>query len=200
MVDKYSAADSYTDPDTGVLINKLGLLTQDELDEAEAALVSVAIAELVFEPLMEGEGGPGLDFLCDIHRKLFGDLYEWAGEFRTVDISKGSTRFANVRFIEAEGERLMNSLASENWLCGLPHDEFADRAAFYMGELNTLHPFREGNGRALREYIRHIAARAGHSLSWEGLDRDEMTEAAISAYKLDHQKMRGVLLKQMTCC
>lgn len=200
MIDKYSAADSYTDPDTGVLINKLGLLNQDDLDEAEAALVSVAIAELVFDPLMEGEGGPGLDFLCDIHRKLFGDLYEWAGEFRTVDISKGSTRFANVRFIETEGERLMNSLASENWLCGLPHDEFADRAALYMGELNTLHPFREGNGRALREYIRRIAARAGHSLSWEGLDRDEMTEAAISAFNLDHQKLRGVILKQMTCC
>jgi cell filamentation protein len=91
-------------------------------------------------------------------------------------------------------------MAAKNWLRNLPHDEFAERAAYYFGEINTLHPFREGNGRALREYIRYIAGRAGHKLTWEGLDRDEMTRASILAHNSTHHALRDILIKQMSCC
>ena len=200
MTDKYDGDDRYLDPDSGILRNKLGIASQVELDQAETAYVALAIAELTFHPIKEPKAGPDFRYLIAIHGKLFHELYDWAGKIRTVDISKGATRFANFHFIESEGLRIANEMAANNWFKSLPHEDFADRVAYFFGELNTLHPFREGNGRALREYIRHIAARAGHNLTWEGLDRAEMIQASISAHNENHHLLRDIILKQMSCC
>lgn len=200
MAAKYDSADRYVDPDTGILRNKLGIATQEELDRAEVAFVTYATAELNLLPPAESKAGPDFSYLLEIHSRLFGRIYDWAGQIRDVDISKGSTRFASFRFIESEGRRLSKAMASENWLVDLPHEQFADRAAFYYGEFNTLHPFRDGNGRSLREYIRYIARRAGHELDWNGLDREEMTRASIAAHNVDHLLLRDIILKQMSCC
>lgn len=113
MSDKYDGDDRYLDPDTGILRNKLGLTTQQDLDRAESAFVAVATGELAFSPLMEPKAGPDFSYLRLIHGKLFGDVYDWAGEFRDVDISKGSTRFASFRFIENEGNRLFREMAQK---------------------------------------------------------------------------------------
>lgn len=201
MPNKYDdGSDRYLDPDTGILRNKLGISSQDELDRAEAAFVALATAELSFHPIKEPKNGPDFSYLLAIHGKLFGDIYDWAGKLRDVDISKGTTRFASFRFIQAEGIRLMREMAGENWLLGLSHERFADRAAYYLGEFNTLHPFREGNGRTQREYIRYIAQRAGHTLTWDGLDREQMVRASISAFNDTHHMLRDIILQQMSCC
>ena len=200
MTGKYEGGDRYLDPDSGILRNKLGISAQDELERAETAYVALAITELNFHPIEESISGPDFGYLIAIHQKLFKEVYDWAGELRTVDISKGATRFASFRFIEREGLRIAEKMAAENWFKNLPHEEFADQVSYYFGELNTLHPFREGNGRALREYIRHIAVRAGHRLTWEGLDREEMIQASISAHNENHHHLRAIILKQMSCC
>lgn len=200
MSQEYDGFEKYIDPETGVLRNRHCIRTQGDLDRAEVLFSIAAIAENTIDPLTEPESGPDFSYLKRIHKRLFGELYDWAGEVRDVDISKGTTRFANCRFIEPEGSRITGEMASKNWFSGLSHEEFADQAAYYLGELNSLHPFREGNGRALREYFRHLAYRAGHTVSWEGLDREEMVRASIQAHNADHGQLREILLRQMSCC
>lgn len=200
MPNKYNGDDKYLDPETGILRNLLGLKSQTELDHAEAIFVAIQSEDMIRHPLQEGSSGPDFSYILEIHRRLFFDIFDWAGNIRDVDISKGSTRFANFEFIEREGMRICREMASENWLVGRSHADFAEGAAYYLGELNSLHPFREGNGRTLRQYFRYIAERAGHSLTWEGVTREEMVTASIYAHNVDHQLLRGIILRQMTCC
>lgn len=185
-------------PGTEVLINKLGIRDQSELDAAEAAIVLLAAVDLAENPLPEPECGPDFGYFLSIHEAMFRDVYSWAGTIRDVDISKGNTRFANFRHIESEGRKLTDALAAEGWLEYLPPRDFARRMAYYMGELNVLHPFREGNGRALREYIRHLAERAGHTLSWEGVSEEEMVTASIEAYRGNYAALEVLIWRQMT--
>lgn len=194
---RYEGGDRDLYPGTNVLINELGIRDQLELDEAEAAIVLLAAFELAQNPLPEPQVGPDFNYILHIHQALFRDVYAWAGQIRDVDITKGETRFANCRHVASEGDRLTRELARENWLVGLSTERFAERMAYYMGELNVLHPFREGNGRALREYVRHLAERAGRPLSWEGVASHEMIEASIAAYQGDCQPLEVILLRQI---
>ena len=194
---KYDSDDRYLYPGSGVLINLLGIRDQAELDDAEATIVLAATLEIGASPLPEPPEGPGFSYLLAIHRALFGDIYAWAGTAREVDISKGGNRFANWRFIEQEGARLAAELGRENWLAGLPADHFAERMAWYMGELNVLHPFRDGNGRALREYVRYLAERSGHPLTWKGVPPNEMLTVSIAAYRGDTVPLAALLLRQI---
>ncbi|WP_200898228.1 Fic/DOC family protein [Xenorhabdus khoisanae] len=180
---KYITEDAYTDPKTGVLLNRLGLTNQDELDKAEAAYVATRSIELAYRPLtISSECAYTLEHLQAIHKKLFGDVYEWAGQVRTIDISKGNTRFAHHGTIKREAQRLTRQLADEHYLKGLDREEFSRRVGFYMGELNVLHPFREGNGRTLREYVRQLAHDAGFTIRWDQIDPENLIDAAIHAY------------------
>jgi len=87
--------------------------------------------------------------LRHIHRFLFQDVHEWAGELLAVDISKGSPRFANVSRVEPEAEKLFRQMTQENYLVDLPREKFVSRLAHYYSELNVA-SFRDGNGRAQR--------------------------------------------------
>lgn len=194
---RYEASDDAMYPGTVVLRNKLGIRNQKELDEAEAAIVLLATYELGQNPLPETDAGPDFDYLLMIHRELFRDVYEWAGQVRVIDISKGTTRFANCRQILSEGQKLTKTLAAEDWLVGLELNQFVEHMAFFMGELNVLHPFRDGNGRALREYVRYLSARAGHPLTWDGVTSQEMIDASISAYHGHAKPLADILLRQI---
>lgn len=194
---KYDNDDRHLDPQSGVLINLLGITDQAKLDEVEATIVALATYEIHLSPLPEPPEGPGFSYLLAVHAALFRDIYPWAGVVRDVDISKGGNRFANWRFIDQEGARLTADLARERWLVGLSADRFAERMAWYMGELNVLHPFRDGNGRALREYVRYLASRAGHPVTWEGVAPDEMLATSIAAYRGDTAPLTALLLRQI---
>jgi len=162
---------------THVLINHADLKDQEALDRFESAAVSFRIAELY------GMGVTGrLDFehLQAIHRHIFQDVYPFAGEIRQVDISKGFP-FARFPFIVPEGRRLMRELAAENRLAGLDMERFAGRAAHYMAELNVLHPFREGNGRSLREFMRQLALNAGYDLDFTLVSARKVFEASVAS-------------------
>jgi cell filamentation protein len=87
-------------------------------------------------------------------------------ELRSVDISKGGTRFCNTGRITAEANKLFTQLENDNWLSNLSKDEFCDKVAEYYCEFNMIHPFREGNGRVQRLLFEHLSLAAGYDLDW----------------------------------
>ena len=181
--------DPYVDPVTGVLRNKLGLITTGELETAEREITHAA---LIF--LKESPVPPTYDLrhLCAIHHRIFGDLYDWAGQLRTVAIAKG-TWFCLPRYIESAAAEAFRSLHGENILRGLPRDAFTDRLTYYLGEVNAVHPFREGNGRSQRAFFEQLASDAGFILDWQHLDADRNIAASAAIMRGDPTLMRKML-------
>jgi cell filamentation protein len=160
------ADDPYTDPVTGVLLNKLGLGTAAELENAEREITHAALILLGESPVHPGYDLP---HLCAIHRRVFGDIYDWAGQIRTVAIAKGSL-FCLPQYIETSAAEIFRALHSENFLLDLDREAFVARLAYYLGEVNAVHPFREGNGRTQRAFFEQLAREAGYTLAWQHLD------------------------------
>lgn len=174
-MDKYGVGqDSYCYPDSEVLKNCLNIEDEDALSDAERDITGLAAEEIEFEL-------PPYDLatLQRIHQQLFGDIYDWAGDIRTVDVSKGDTRFCTTHRIIPEAKKVFDQLADKGWLEGLSRDALIDEVAELYGELNMVHPFREGNGRALRLLFEFIIVNAGYEISWSAVDEDEWLEANI---------------------
>ena len=176
-MNKYAGNDHYLD--NGVFKNKLGIQNQTILQEREADYATVRAYELAKTPI---EGRFDLDHLQAIHRHLFGDVYAWAGELRDIDLTKGDSYFANHAHIVSAARSLFAKLAEEDYLTGLDAAAFSERAACYLGEINALHPFREGNGRAQREFINHLAYKNGFSIAWENITQEQMIQASIESF------------------
>jgi fido (protein-threonine AMPylation protein) len=176
---KYEGQDHYLDPETGILRNRLGIADESELEKAEASFVAWRSYELSQKPIA---GRFDLVHLQAIHRHLFGDVYDWAGEIRTIDLSKGNSYFANHTRILGAASPIFERLEKEQHLKGLDTAAFSERAAYYLGEINALHPFREGNGRAQREFINHLARANGYVIDWTTIGSEEMTQASIEAF------------------
>lgn len=191
---KYAEHDRYVDPVSGVLINRLGIKDEAQLEQVEvnfAALQSAALAENpIREPL-------SLQAFQLIHRKLFGDVYSWAGEFRDVDISKGGTRFAHWRYIKSNLEALFAQLQVEKELYDLNLTDFSCRSAFFMAEINAIHPFREGNGRTQRELLSQLAYRAGYAIKWQSMSTDDILQATILSYQNKRESLEQLILKNL---
>ncbi|MGC5330873.1 Fic/DOC family protein [Micromonospora sp. DT62] len=166
--------DPYCWPGTDCLKNKLGVSDPEQLRTTEFRLVS--IREISASRLII-PGNYGLDHLQSFHRYLFGDVYSWAGQTSSVDISKPGARFCHWRFIDDQVSSILRRLDSDGHLLGLNHAAFVEALAHYYGELNVCHPFREGNGRTIRSFLRQLAAAAGFLLDWSELDRTENIEA-----------------------
>jgi cell filamentation protein len=181
--------DPYSDPITGVLFNKLGLNGAAGLDTAEREITHAALILLDESPVMPTYDLP---HLCEIHRRIFGDIYDWAGQIRTVAIAKGAT-FCLPQYIESSAAEIFGKLREEGFLRGLPRDWFAGRLAYYLGEVNALHPFREGNGRAQRAFCRQLARDAGYTLGWQHLDPARNIEASAASLHGDPEPLRKML-------
>jgi cell filamentation protein len=183
------ADDPYTDPGTGVLRNLLGISDQDELDRVEAEVTAVRLAQLAENPL---PGAYDLAHLQALHRRIFGDVYAWAGELRTVAIAKQDL-FCLPQHIRAFADEVFGRLARNGYLQGLDHDAFVSGLADLFGDINALHPFREGNGRTQRAFLTQLARSAGHQLSWQGLDQQANIEASQAAHRGDNEPLRALL-------
>ncbi|HYA42111.1 MAG TPA: Fic family protein, partial [Syntrophobacteraceae bacterium] len=177
---KYECQDHYLDRETGVLKNKLGIGEEGELNKAEASLVAWRAFQLFQKPI---RGRFDLDHLKAIHKHLFQDVYEWAGELRDIDLSKGKSYFANHAHIASAAQPLFEKLAEEGCLKGFEPAEFSERAAYYLGGINALHPFREGNGRAQREFINHLAYANGYFIEWKNVSAEEMIQASQESFQ-----------------
>jgi cell filamentation protein len=172
-----------------VLRNQLGLTTTGELEAAEREITHAA---LIF--LRESPVPPAYDLrhLCAIHHRIFADLYDWAGQLRTVAIAKG-TWFCLPQYIESAATEAFRPLHGENLLRGLPRDAFTDRLTYYLGEVNAVHPFREGNGRSQRAFFEQLASDAGYILDWQHLDADRNIAASAASMHGDPTLMRKML-------
>jgi cell filamentation protein len=181
--------DPYTDPATGVLRNKLGLGTAADLEAAEREITHAALILL-----RETQVRPTYDLLhlCAVHRRIFADIYEWAGLIRTVAISKGSL-FCLPQYIEPSAAEIFRQLSDENFLQSLERDAFLDRLTYYLGEVNAIHPFREGNGRTQRAFFEQLADDAGFRLTWQHLDAARNIAASAAIMRGDEAPMRKML-------
>ncbi|RUL77498.1 Fic/DOC family protein [Dyella choica] len=123
-----------------------------------------------------------LKHLQVMREHLFKKVFDWVGELRTIDISKGARRLASWPYIVSDSKVLFAALARERAnLSNASLDEFALRAVYYMGEINALHPFREGNGRTQREFISQLAKEAGYKISWSGISPLEVIAASAAS-------------------
>ncbi|MDO3680161.1 Fic/DOC family protein [Paenibacillus ehimensis] len=163
----------YCYPGTDVLMNHANLRNEEQLKVFESMVTASRLAQLILTPT---PGNFDLSHLNSIHHHIFQDVYPFAGKLRTEDIVKDTFRFAPTQFLESSAAELFRKLAKEKFLKGLPMADFAKRASHYMAEINVLHPFREGNGRAQREFIRQLAGNAGYLLDWSRVDKTCLCE------------------------
>jgi cell filamentation protein len=184
--------DPYTYVNSTVLVNKLDLRDQDELDAYEAEISNARSGE----PLPEGE----LDFehYCAVHHHLFQDVYTWAGKPRTVRISKQGNPFCFPEHIEVQAAKLFAELKADSFLENLETNDFSTRAAHFLSELNVVHAFREGNGRTQLTFFAMLADNAGHPLDLEKLDPDAMLNAMIESFEGDEKKLARVIRSLIT--
>ncbi|MBB4642715.1 Fic/DOC family protein [Rhizorhapis suberifaciens] len=181
--------DPYAYPGTETFRNRLGITDENSLTEAERRLTLARSAEagrLTFPATADGYRA--------LHKHLFQDLYEWAGQDRTVNIAKGGSSFAAVPYVARELDKLFTDMSATNDFRGLPRDEFFDRLGNHINEINAIHPFREGNGRTMRQHAAQIARDAGHPIRIAAIDKDRWMEASRHGFLTgDHRGMAAVL-------
>ena len=168
----------YCYENSGTLINKLDIRDYNQLEKQEAKITAAKSLGLRIKGIT---GDFDKKYYISIHKYLFEDIYPFAGEFREENIGKGEFRFASFEYIEPELDRLLNELKQENFLDGLSKQELAKRLAYYLSELNVLHPFREGNGRTNREFIRQLALKNGYVLNLKNTLPQEVLDASIKS-------------------
>lgn len=175
------AADPYLLPGTNTLKNLAGINSFVDLQHFEAVSTAQRISELRLEPI---RGSFDVPHLQRVHRYIFQDVYSWAGVFRTVDMkTEGGSWFCRPEFIQQSLINLLADLEREKKMKGAKQDEFCSRAAHYTSELNAIHPFREGNGRTQREFIRELGVQAGFLVDWSRVTREEMYAASIASFE-----------------
>jgi cell filamentation protein len=181
------AADPYVYPGTSILRNKLGITDPAFLDKQERALVALRIRRNV------PRGSFDLAHLCAIHRHLFQDIYDWAGELRTVEISKGDQQFQFRQYIPTGMADVHRRLVQTRFLSGLPPAGFAGQAAIIVGDINYIHPFREGNGRTQLQYLKQLADKAGHRLDLARIEGPRWIEASVLSHAIDYGPMAALI-------
>lgn len=171
--------DPYSYKGLDVLKNRAGLRDADLLEAFELEMSALRSEE----PLPRGRFGPA--HYRAVHKHLFQDVYPWAGRYRTVRTSKQGNAFCFPEHIERNLEKLFERLQQPPFTGGTPFEEFAAATADFLGELNAIHPFREGNGRSQLAFLHLVAERAGHLLDLRKVKRSTMLPAMIASYHGD---------------
>ena len=170
--------DKYVYPGTQVLINKFGCRDEKKLQHIEALSTGGNLAYLQLHPI---EGNFDFQHLKDIHRFIFQDLYDWAGKIRTVDIGKNNL-FCRAQFINDYAETVFADFASSCYEVKSDKVSFVRVLASHYADMNALHPFREGNGRAQREFARELCLKCGYVFDLTKTKHEEMLQASINSF------------------
>lgn len=190
------SSDPYFDESIGDLRNLIGATSPQELNEAEAQIVFANELTLSSADIARTNN---LQEVCAIHKHLFGDIYDWAGKIRTVDIIKnesGADFFLIVSRIIDASNYVFSELSAENSLKNMPLASFVQRLAYYYDQLNYIHPFREGNGRTQRLFWTRVAHDAGYDIDWDKIVGDENNEASrLAANDMDLSKLIAMFTK-----
>lgn len=191
-----SSVDPYFDDSIGDLRNLLGAKTSEELKELEPQIVFANELELESTVIPRTND---LSELLLIHKQLFKGVYDWAGQIRAVDIKKnaeGAEFFLVVSKISDAANYVFTELAKEKYLQDLSDKEFVKRLAYFYDQLNYIHPFREGNGRAQRVFWSRVAKDAGYDIDWSLVVDDENDEASrLAAEQMDLSKLEVMFAK-----
>ena len=175
--DVYTTTQSiYCYPDSNVLKNKLNIRDNKLLKTAEEEITLIKQMELLKNPI---KGNFSKAHLMNIHKFIFEDIYSFAGKIRREQISKADTLFYPPNLIDRELDKVFAKIKEKNMLKETDKEKVFDNLAYVMAELNIIHPFREGNGRSIREFIRLMAKRMGYNLNWGNVDKEELLEASI---------------------
>ena len=175
--DVYTTTQSiYCYPDSNVLKNKLNIRDNKLLKIAEEEITLIKQMELLKNPI---KGNFSKAHLMNIHKFIFEDIYSFAGKIRREQISKADTMFYPPNLINRELDKVFTKIKEKNMLKETDKEKVFDNLAYVMAELNVIHPFREGNGRSIREFIRLMAKRMGYDLNWGNVDKEELLEASI---------------------
>lgn len=173
--------DPYTYPGSTVLRNLL--------DEQDAARLEAAEYELTLYRRIELDEMPikgAFDFarLKETHRRLFQDIYAWAGKVRTVEINKGGSDFHPSPYIDTAANQTFEWLAESGLLTpGIDDESFIRLSADLLEKLNYIHPFREGNGRTQRAFMDQIAGLSGRRLAWRNVSPEDHLRASVNAFR-----------------
>lgn len=185
----------YCYPNSKVLKNKLNILDTVQLENAERKITSLRTMEAIQKGI---RGKFDFNHLKRIHKFLFGDIYSWAGKVRLVNISKGN-QFCKVEFIEQQMDEIFEKLKSENYLKDIKEEkELMSRLAYYFGEINAIHPFREGNGRSQRVFMQLLCSVLGYELDFMKITEKEMLEASDRSFKLEYVLLEEILSRAIS--
>jgi cell filamentation protein len=171
---------AYHYPSSDVLVNKPGIRDASILKSFEAESTYLRTVQLARQPI---QGRFDLAHLQRIHQHLFQDTYEWAGQLRDVSLAKAHSNFTEPDHLRREAERIQKGIEAARYFQGSEKAKFVVQLARLHTDLNRLHPFREGNGRATREFLGQLALQAGFVLDQRRIqsDRSAWNTASASA-------------------
>ena len=177
-------AEDFQIPGTATLKNKLGITKPDELAASVSERAARRMAELQAAPI---HGGFDVSHLQEIHRYLYQDVFDWAGELRRIE--RGDALSAE---LENSLNRIFDRLIRENLLRGLDKDSWTRRATDHMEELRSLHPFLAGNDLAIQEFATELARKNNLQLEWR-----EAPEVASGIVAFTEQAERSAQLRRL---
>lgn len=188
----YDAINSiYTYKGTNVLKNKLNIKSEEKLKEYETKVVALKLASIDKANIKRTFDK---NHLINIHKYLFEDVYDFAGKYRKENITKENFRFSEYYYIEDNIDYVFNKIKIDE-LKKLSFDELIKKLSEIMTDLNVLHPFREGNGRATREFVRELLNELGYDIKWFKIDYNDILKASIKAVVDDSEQIE--LLKKV---
>ncbi len=197
---QFAASDIYL-PGTDIPKNRLGITEPELLHEVEESLLQQAYQVFI----VECEPGTRFDeaYFKSLQQRTFETLYDWAGVYRTVDMSKGGSLFCRAAYLEQESKRIFSQLEEEGYLqqANWPPEKFAERLAYYQSELIALHPFYELNGRITRLFFDLIAVANGYapidySKALHGQPMNDYIQASLACVQqANHQKLYQIILQ-----
>ena len=191
---KYSYLDEkgiYCYQNSDVLINKLNIQDEETFYKVERLYSGLRQSELLDKPI---EGNLDFEHLKAIHFYLFQDLFFWAGKVRTVAIAKGNL-FCLPQYIESYAKGIFANLKRDNYFQSIPKEDFISCVTNLLADINALHPFREGNGRTQREFIRYIGLKSGYGFDWSKISAEENIVASFESVNGNNDKLRAIISK-----
>lgn len=168
---------TYCYPNTSILKNKLDIHDNAILLQAETRLAAIRLYQLQEKPI---RGNFDYNHLCSIHRHIFQDLYDWAGNPRTVNIAKANL-FCLVQFMPDYAQSIFPAYYNSCMRVKDSLEEFIHVFTNHYADLNALHPFREGNGRSQREFARELCLQCGYAFDLRHTNHMEMLSASIES-------------------
>lgn len=195
---KYNLSkDSAGIDDSGVLKNKMNIEDPERLANVESLALEKTY-EHYTNLIKQEEIEINLSLLFDIHEYFLSDLYDWAGEIREVNLSKGDTLFIPLENIKQELDKLKSDFNQYVPNLEDSDEEVAEKLATLHCELNVIHPFRDGNGRTIRLFINLLAFSVGYSLvNFDDVSREDYLQASKDCMKKEYSKMKDIIFEEL---